>query len=161
MSESPQTNGRRVKQVSARVVQADDLAGSPPPPRPPTIAPTEGLGTSGSAVGDPTFLGSRRRRGRHHRLYRLAQGAIGISLLLTVIAVICGFGDDSVAGQALGASALVLGLTAVVLADRAPLPGRLRGYAIAAAVLAALGIGASILLSGEDDGQQTHSRRHR
>jgi hypothetical protein len=85
-------------------------------------------------VVDPTTLGRRHRRSSHERVYRWTQACAGIAGLAATVGLVCAIAEDLALARGVAAPGLVLGLVATYLSGRNSLAGRLRGWAIAAAV---------------------------
>jgi hypothetical protein len=92
-------------------------------------------------VVDPTTLGGRRRRTSHHRIYRWTQACSIIAGLAGVVSFICTIADDIHVARGLAAPAIAVGVLATYLSGRTSLSQRLRGWAIASAVFAAVALG--------------------
>jgi hypothetical protein len=101
------------------------------------ITPEQPIDVDQAIVVDPTTLGPRRRRTSHHKIYRWSQFCTLLSGLLSGGAFICAIADEIPAARACAAPALVFGTAATILASQNSLSGRVRGWAIAAAVFAA------------------------
>ena len=99
-----------------------------------------------TAIVDPTLVvGQRHRRQSAHFKYRCAQLSIALSLTQATVAIACVFIDEPLPAQILSGGALVFAVIAIYIVRHSGLAYRLRGYAAAAGVLAAISLGVSFL----------------
>lgn len=99
-----------------------------------------------SLIVDPTQLvGERHRHHGAHVKYRATQLSTGLSMVGAVVAIAMVFDDESTVAQVLAGVALVLALVGVYLVRTSRLAYRLRGYAAAAGVLAAIATAFSLV----------------
>lgn len=97
-------------------------------------------------IVDPTqIVGERHRRHGANAKYRATQASAGLSLLGAAVAIAMMFDDESTAAQCLAVAALALAVVAIYFVRTSRLAHRLRGYAAAAGVLAALAVAFSLL----------------
>jgi hypothetical protein len=87
-----------------------------------------------AVVVDPTTLGRRHRRSSHERVYRWTQALWMTGGLAGVVGLVCTIADDLEIARGVAAGGILLGCAAIYLSGRNSLAGRLRGWAIAAAV---------------------------
>src|SRR5947209_7644619 len=99
-----------------------------------------------SLIVDPTQLvGERHRRHAAQIKYRLTQASAGLSLLGAAVAIAMMFDDEPAVAQSLAGAAVLLALLAIYFVRTSRLAYRLRGYAAAAGILAALAMAFSLL----------------
>jgi hypothetical protein len=101
-----------------------------------------------SLIVDPTQLvGGRHRRHGANAKYRATQVSTGLSLLGATVAIAVWMFDDEQPGvaESLATAGLVLAIMAIYFVRTSRLAYRLRGYAAAAGVLAALALALSLL----------------
>lgn len=110
--------------------------GSVRPPTDPAFLPE----TVDAAV-DPTQFTYRSRRRGHAWFYRWAIGLTATSVLATAGGVIVAAMGDRVFGHVLAAVGLLLGLIAIPVSKQTQLSHRILGYALTAAICAALAAG--------------------
>lgn len=104
--------------------------------------------TRESLIVDPTqVVGQRQRRHGENLRYRVTQASIGLAFLLAAVAIACVLTDESLMAQILAGSAFSLAVLGVYLVRQSRLAYRLRGYAAAAGILAALSLIGSFLPS--------------
>ena len=89
-------------------------------------------------VVDPTTLGRRHRRSSHERVYRWTQALAATGGFAGVVGLVCAIADDLEIARGVSTAGIVLGCAAIYLSGRNSLAGRLRGWAIAAAVFSAV-----------------------
>ena len=118
---------------------ADDLRTVPPGGDPHAIEPDP------LPVVDPTFLGSRRRRSSHQRLYRWTQLLTLACAAITGAALICTMLDEPLVGRWLAGGAAIPGLIAWRISGQSDLSRRWRGWAVAAVVFAVVAVGITFL----------------
>jgi hypothetical protein len=92
-------------------------------------------------VLDPTILGYRQRRHRHHHVYRWTQMLTMLCAAAAAAGVICTMVDEPFAGRIVAGAAGVVGVVAVLLSTRTSLSARWRGWAVAALVFALVALG--------------------
>jgi hypothetical protein len=142
---------RRRKRVAAREVDAttDTTAAAAvmatsesvvdPPEAPPATLP--------ESVLDPTLLGERHRKHSQNFAYRLTQAAALLSLLAACGALLSVLLEDVVPGRVLAGGACALAVASVGLVKRSRLAYRMRGYAAAFSVLAAIAMTVSLIVT--------------
>jgi hypothetical protein len=138
---------RRRKRVAAREVEAtavtsaasgNAIVEAPEPPATPTLP---------ESVLDPTLLGERHRKHSQNFAYRLTQVAALLSLIAACGAILSVLLEDVHLGRISAGVACLLGVSSVWLVKRSRLAYRLRGYAAAACVLAAIALAVSLIVA--------------
>jgi hypothetical protein len=107
-------------------------------------------------VVDPTLLGQRHRRTRHHRVYRWTQMLTALCGLAAGVSIFCTMLGESLVGRILAGIATGFGMIAVLLSTRTSLSMRWRGWAVAATVFALVALAITWIHDAftdhEDDG---------
>lgn len=114
-----------------------------PPPGPVLIKPAK---PGDVPVLDPTIYSQRRRKRNHVRRYRLAELTTGLSFIATIAAIGCLALGDRHLGQFTAATSVLLGLAAMAIAWPTRLSSRVLGYAMAATIVATIGLTVSLAL---------------
>ena len=120
--------------------ESDAVLVIPSAPEPPPEDVRE-KGPDPLPVVDPTMLGRRHRRSRHHRVYRFTQLTTMLCALAAGVGLFCTMLGDPRVGRILAGIAIGLGAIAVTLSSRTSLSMRWRGWAVAATVFALVALG--------------------